>query len=178
MPFYIRPALPADAAAIAHIHVQSWKTTYPGIVPQHCLDSLSEDGRRQRWQQMLESADHPTLVAESSSTVFGFVDGGPIRTPIGTYDGELYAIYLLQTQQRLGAGRALVQQLAQSLHLQGFQSMIVWALEANPAVRFYQRLGAIPVTRQAIEIGGATLAEVALGWPDLQLLASNPSELD
>ena len=171
MAFHIRPATPANAAAIAHIHVASWKTTYPGIVPQPFIDAINEEERRQRWLASLEAADHPIFVAESSIGVFGFLAGGPIRTPIEDYDSELYALYLLQTHQRQGAGRALVQQLARTLHSRGFESMLVWVLEANPAVGFYQRLGASPVTRQRIEIGGATLPEIALGWPNLGTLA-------
>lgn len=171
MAFHIRPATPADAAAIAHIHVASWKTTYPGIVPEATLTALNEDDRRELWQKQLEASGMPIFVAESSIGVFGFLAGGPIRTPIEDYDSELYALYLLQTHQRQGAGRALVQQLARTLHSRGFESMLVWVLEANPAVGFYQRLGASPVTRQMIEIGGATLPEIALGWPNLGTLA-------
>jgi hypothetical protein len=29
----IRPATAADAAVIAKVHADSWRTTYPGIVP-------------------------------------------------------------------------------------------------------------------------------------------------
>jgi hypothetical protein len=48
--------------------------------------------------------------------------------------------------------------------------MIVWALEANPACRFYQRLGGVPVAAQTIDIGGQSLPEVAYGWPDITVL--------
>ena len=174
MSFHIRPATPADAAAIAHIHVASWKTTYPGIVPQPFIDAINEEERRQRWLASLEAADHPIFVAESGSALFGFIDGGSIRQPVADYDGELNAVYLLEARQRHGAGRALVQQLARTLNAQGLRSMLVWVLEANPAVGFYQHLGAIPVTCQTIEIGGATLPELALGWPSLEILAETP----
>jgi GNAT superfamily N-acetyltransferase len=170
----IRPATPADAAAIAHIHVASWKTTYPGIVPQAALAALNEADRRSLWQQQLQSGNFPIFVAESDPGIFGFLAGGPLRKPIEEYDSELYALYLLHTHQRHGAGRALLQRLAQTLHEKGHQSMLVWVLEANPAVGFYQHLGAIPVTRQTIEIGGATLPEIALGWPNLKILAETP----
>jgi L-amino acid N-acyltransferase YncA len=175
MAFEIRPATPADAAAIARVHIQSWKTTYPGIVPQPYIDALSEEESRQRWLARLDAADIPILVAECEDGIFGFLAGGANRTPIENYDGELYALYLLQTHQRRGAGRALVQRLAQTLRSQGYRSMLVWVLEANPAVGFYRHLGAIPVTSQSIEIGGASLPELALGWPNLPRLASIPS---
>jgi L-amino acid N-acyltransferase YncA len=175
MSFRIRPATPADAPSIAHIHVASWKSTYPGIVPEAALAALNEEDRRQLWQQQLEARNFPIFVAESNSGIFGFLAGGPIRTPIEQYDAELYALYLLQTHQRHGAGRALLQQLARTLRSQGYRSMLVWVLEANPAAGFYEHLGAIAVTRQTIEIGGASLPEIALGWPYLAILAETPT---
>ena len=47
-------------------------------------------------------------------------------------------------------------------------SMLLWVLEANvPARAFYEALGGIVVRHQPIEIGGATLTEIAYGWADL-----------
>jgi len=171
MDFQIRPAQPSDAAAIAAVHIASWKTTYPGIVPEAGLAALSEEDSRQRWQQRLETGDIPIFVVETNAGIFGFLAGGPIRTPIESYDGELYALYLLKSHQGKGAGRVLVQQLARTLRTQGFQSMLVWVLEANPAAGFYRQLGAIAVSRQTIEIGGANLPELALGWPSLEAIS-------
>jgi hypothetical protein len=37
----IRIATAADAAAIAITHVESWRETYTGIVPDHVLAGLS-----------------------------------------------------------------------------------------------------------------------------------------
>jgi hypothetical protein len=48
--------------------------------------------------------------------------------------------------------------------------MAVWALEANPAVQFYKRLGAVPLARKFINIGGKDLPDLALGWPSLDPL--------
>jgi len=39
--------------------------------------------------------------------------------------------------------------------------MIVWVLEQNPSVSFYERLGAVQIARKVINIGGADLQE----WP-------------
>ena len=45
----IRPATPADGEAIAKVHVESWRTTCPGIVPQAHLDDLSWEARAPAW---------------------------------------------------------------------------------------------------------------------------------
>ena len=170
MDFAIRAGAPEDAAAIAHVQVSSWRTTYPGIVPDAYLAELDEERFRQHWRQHLSAGEFLLFVAEDAHGVFGFITGGKLREAIEAYDAELYAIYLLADRQAHGAGRALTLTLAASLRAAGFTSVIVWALEQNPAVGFYRRLGATPVLRKTIQIGGADLPDLALGWPDLHLL--------
>jgi L-amino acid N-acyltransferase YncA len=165
----IRPATQDDAPEIAHVHVESWRTTYAGIVPAEYLANLNEPERATQWQEWL-TRDIPVYVAALDGKVVGFIGGGPIREPIETYDAELYAIYLLKHAQGQGIGRQLLQELATSLRSRGFHSMVVWVLEQNPARHFYSRTGAQLLTSKDIEIGGATLTEVAYGWPDLELL--------
>jgi ribosomal protein S18 acetylase RimI-like enzyme len=81
--------------------------------------------------------------------------------------GALYALYVLPSRQRQGCGRRLVQAVARRLVASGMRSVLVWVLAANiPARRFYEALGGAVVREQPIEIGGATLTEVAYGWPD------------
>jgi GNAT superfamily N-acetyltransferase len=175
MNFLIRPAQPADASQIAHVQVESWNTTYRGIVPDSFLAYLTRETQTERWLPHLADPAAHFFVAESDSSVFGFINGGQLREPLVPeqgirYDAELYALYLLQSHQRQGAGRALTRALAMSLHAKGFQSMAVWALEVNPAVEFYKRLGALPLTRKFINIGGKDLSDLALGWPTLDSL--------
>ncbi|HEX4322925.1 MAG TPA: GNAT family N-acetyltransferase [Acidobacteriaceae bacterium] len=167
MPFEIRRALLADAPHIAHVQVESWRTTYPGIVPSSFLDALDKQGRIEAWLPQLADETTPIFVAEDDAGVFGFISGGAIRDAVGDYDAELYAIYLLQDRQRQGAGRALTAVLAATLQNAGFQSMAVWALEENPSVAFYKRLGAVPVATKTVQIGGKELPDLALGWPRL-----------
>jgi hypothetical protein len=45
----VRKANVRDASAIAHVHLQSWQTTYAGIVPDEYLASLNEVERVQLW---------------------------------------------------------------------------------------------------------------------------------
>lgn len=49
----IRPARMADADAIARVHVDSWRTTYPGIVPDDYLATMSYEQRSGVWQRIL-----------------------------------------------------------------------------------------------------------------------------
>ncbi|MER3443492.1 MAG: GNAT family N-acetyltransferase, partial [Meiothermus sp.] len=76
----VRPARPDDAPAIARVHVDSWRETYAGIVPNEFLAGLSYERREQMWRSGLE---HPgwkggLFVAEDPEhRVVGFVAGGP-----------------------------------------------------------------------------------------------------
>ncbi len=168
----IREARPEDAPRIAWVHLESWRTTYPGIIPQAYIDSLTVENGTKNWQERLAAADGPIVfVAEDEAGIFGFAAGGAIMHPVEGFDGELGAIYLLATHQQRAAGAALVRQIAGSLVEQGFASMAVWVLRDNPACRFYERMGGVRVAEQGIRIGGVTLPEVAYGWRDVRTLA-------
>ncbi|MGA8623077.1 MAG: hypothetical protein WB660_31695 [Candidatus Sulfotelmatobacter sp.] len=49
----IRTATEHDAVAISHVRVQSWRTTYAGIVPEEHLATLNEAGRVLLWREWL-----------------------------------------------------------------------------------------------------------------------------
>ena len=60
----VREARLGDAAGIAKVHVDSWRTTYPGIMPDAVLSVLSYEEREQLWTRRLSAA------AESKQVVF------------------------------------------------------------------------------------------------------------
>ena len=167
----IRDAVPGDADAIAWVHLESWKTTYPGIIPQSYIDGLRVEDGAARWRVRLEEKSATILVAEDEAGIFGFAAGGTPLHPVDGFDAELAAIYLLATHQGQGAGAELMRRAARAFRQQGFQSLVVWALEENPACGFYERMGGVRVAQQGIEIGGVTLPEVAFGWADIGVLA-------
>jgi len=164
MELKIRRAVVEDSVAIAHVHVDSWRSTYAGIIPDAFLASLSIEERAAVWKDVIDSGGTAFFVAESGPGIFGFACGGKLRDAIDGYDSELYAIYLPREHQRFGAGRLLFQALADALRAEGFASLAVWVLEENPAVSFYRHLGGVLIARKSIEIGGTTLTELAYGW--------------
>lgn len=167
----IRRADANDARAIAHVHVESWQTTYAGIVPDSYLKTLDEWQRAELWRDLLNRNDE-VFVAERDGLVVGFALGGVSRNRVEDCDAELYAIYLLKEVQGLRIGTDLLRELARSLSECGFRSMDVWVLEANPSKQFYIRSGAHYAGAKEIEIGGAMLMEEAYVWPDLKALAA------
>jgi len=166
----VREATIEDATAIAEVHLASWKTTYPGIIPQEYIDGLRVEKGIADWQARLAATGPAVFVAQDESGVFGFAAGGSILHPVDGYDGELGAIYLLASHQGQGAGAALLRRIAHALREQGFQSLAVWVLRDNPACGFYRRIGGVQVAEQTIEIGGKILPEIAFGWPQIDVL--------
>ncbi len=170
MGFGIRRAEIEDAAGIAAVQVESWRSTYAGIVPESFLASMDVEVGAQRWTDVLSSGESLIFVAEDASGIFGFVSGGKLRQAVEDYDAELYAIYLLGHSQRRGVGRSLTMALVRELRERGFRSLLVWVLEQNPSVGFYRQLGGVQVAQQMIQIGGVDLSEIAFGWVDFDAL--------
>lgn len=168
----IRPAESRDAAGIARVHVESWQTSYSGIVPQSYLDKLSVERRTEGWRQILAEGAESSInfVAETNEgEIIGFVGGGNEREAIPGYDGELYAIYLLKDAQGKGVGRKLFKALVQALVERGYNGMTLWVFRDNPTARqFYERLGGQLIAQKTFTLAETDLVEVAYGWKDIK----------
>lgn len=164
----VREAKLEDIKDIAKVHVDSWRTTYHEIIPIDYLNSLNYKEFEDKWKS--RSLKGVFVAQDEMDSVFGFASFGPIRSEQEGYDGELYAIYLLEERQRQGAGRALLAKGAEFLLQHGFSSMFVWVIEQNPSIIFYQAYSPERVAEDNFEIAGVRLKEVGLGWPDLSAL--------
>jgi GNAT superfamily N-acetyltransferase len=160
----IRRGEATDARAIARVQVESWRSTYEGVVPGEFLATMDVEFRAERWMELITAGAMQTFVAEDGKGVLGFVSGGKPREPFDGYDAELFAIYLLRESQGKGVGRNLFQLLARTLQAADHTAMALWVLSRNPAVKFYQRMGGVEIARKMIEIGGAPLEEIAFGF--------------
>ncbi|MCM3770210.1 MULTISPECIES: GNAT family N-acetyltransferase [Priestia] len=165
----IRQGRIGDEAGIANVHVNSWKSTYKGLVPDSFLDSLNAEKRKALWKKQLES--NSVFVAEENGQIVGFASYGKERTKkYPSYIGELSAMYLLAEHQRKGIGKALMHEVAQELVNQNIHTMLTWAFEQNSACHFYEALGGKRIDRADVIIDGRSLSEVAFGWDTLKNL--------
>jgi len=168
----IREATPSDAAAIARVHIDTWRSAYGGIVSADYLAHLSDAESEGVWRGILADAvsSRCLIVAAHDTGVVGFVLGGPRRMGPRQYTGELQGIYILAAFQRRGIGRQLTLAVARRLLALG-NTMIVWVLADNGTARhFYETLGGQPVATDQVEIGGTSLSYLAYGWSDLRQL--------
>ena len=169
----IRQATLEDAAGIAKVHVDTWRTTYRGIVPEEFLANMSYQESEKRWAARLNDSEGKTCIYVAEDEVghiVGFVSGGPDRDNDPVYKGELYAIYILQAHHGKGIGHRLTLALVEGLLQMGLDSMILWVFSVNPARRFYEALGGQLVKTNQFEINGVIIDEVAYAWPDIRLL--------
>jgi GNAT superfamily N-acetyltransferase len=141
----VRPARPADALAVAGVHVRSWQVGYRGLMPDEHLDGLRPEERATRYTfGSADPAEPLTLVAtdDGDDDVWGFATISPARDPDRAGAGEVCALYVDPARWDTGVGRVLMGAARDRLTELGFTEAVLWVLEGNQrAERFYRRDG-------------------------------------
>jgi len=168
----VRHADPGDARGIAEVHVCSWRTSYRGIVPDARLDALDVESRVLFWKTTLMRTPNCCFVSVNDNGVItGFVSAGPAQNDeLGT-DGEIYAIYLVESAKKQGIGRRLLYEAVLCLRKAGFRSLSLWLLRENPARGFYERFGGRIMGEKSYVTGGFTLPAIGCKWDDIEALS-------
>jgi hypothetical protein len=78
----VRVATGDDAAAIAAVHVASWRETYTGMLPQAVIERNTLERRHALWERVLGEATRDVLVATHDDAVVGFICGGAMPESI------------------------------------------------------------------------------------------------
>jgi len=163
-----REATVADALAVGKVHVQSWRESFAGIVPQTYLDKMSVEHRAKAFEKGFAVDFYKMFVAETEvNGIVGFADFGKARDNQSQYEAELYAIYLLRDFQRKGIGGKLFDLAVKYLVAQNMNSMSLTALEISPYKPFYEKMGGHLVERKTTNIEGESYATVVYGWDRL-----------
>ena len=135
----MRPAVIADADAIAAVHVRAWQETYHHLVPAEKLRALDPVTRSARWRDILSGDDEQAWVAELDTEVVGWAttaDRDPTRQPRAR---ELNGIYAYASAHGSGVGQALLDAAL------GDAPAFLWVAADNPrAQAFYRRNGFEP----------------------------------
>lgn len=167
-PYHIRHATESDAEGIAFVQVNSWKTSYVGIIDQDYLENISYEKRLSVWKEILQSENARELVVLLEKQIIGFASFGLIRSEsrLEFFEdpeakiGEIYAIYLLEEHKRKGLGKALFKQCRRWFNQEGLKSFVVWALADNVhAKHFYEKQGGNPIGVVTITIADKNYPE-------------------
>ena len=139
----IREATQHDSAAIARVHVASWKHTYRGHFPDRYLDDLKAEDSQARWEEITPRNKGNVAVAVVDGAVVGFLSLMPSRdegAPSTT--GEISAFYVHPDILRQGIGTQLMSWAYRRAVANGWDRLTLWVLEGNRgARRFYEQLG-------------------------------------
>jgi ribosomal protein S18 acetylase RimI-like enzyme len=183
----IRRARPGDAPGIAAVHVATWRSAYPGILPEDYLANLSPSRIAASYQRgLFERRDGEAVFvavappAEGEAPqIVGFASGGRLRRPGGPRTrGEIETLYVLDDWRDQGVGRRLIRATAAHLSVIGCCSARLCVLSDNPARWFYQRLGGRVVERETIRVGGQEVEQTALVWDPIELLLAATARAD
>ena len=115
----IRPATPADIAAITRIYAEAVRHGTASFE----LEPPDEVEMARRFRSLLEGG-YPYLAAETGGTLVGYAYAGPYR-PRPAYRFSVEdSVYIDTGAQRRGIGRALLSRLIEAAERRGFRQMI------------------------------------------------------
>ena len=79
----LRRANAGDAPAIARVRVDSWRTTYRGLIPDAYLDAMQVEASTALWDRVLTAGPNTTsvFVAEYGTDIVGFACGVELGEP-------------------------------------------------------------------------------------------------
>lgn len=141
MVFTIREPGPRDAAAVADLHVATWREAYTHLLPDGFFTDEYIERRRRMWRDLLENphADTTVRIAESDGSIIGLVWAGPgmrLGAEAPPRERQLYALYVAAAHHGTGAGQALLDEAL------GDGPAMLWVAAQNPrAIAFYRRNG-------------------------------------
>ena len=168
----IRDANANDAAAIADLHVRSWRSAYRGIVDDAYMDGALADETAAHWRGVFarDRSDGLILVAEQQGVVVGFIAVWPDADDPNT--GYIDNLHVDPDCRGGGIGRRLLAEAARRLPELGFNDAALWVFAENGgAVRFYERLNGRAAARTRKPVGGRSIEGIRMAWDDLDQLA-------
>lgn len=173
----VRPARPDDAAEIARIQVDTWRTAYRLILPAPVLEGVSAADALPAWEAAITappSSRHHVLVAMEGEFRVGFVAFGPADAEPADEAGSdvldpattiaVAPILVEPRWGRRGHGSRLLAATVDTARLDGITRAVAWVPEQDTASRdFLVSAGWAPDGLvRALDTGAGELREVRL----------------
>lgn len=133
----------SDVFALAQVHVETWRETYRGLMPDVILDDPGLIAARERfWSAALTDeryAANRAALAESGGRVVGIAMSGPAADE-AVATRQLFLLYVLAAHHGSGAGQQLLDAVVGPS-----DSVLLWVADPNPrAQAFYAKNGFRP----------------------------------
>jgi ribosomal protein S18 acetylase RimI-like enzyme len=171
-PVVIRAGIAEDAEKIAAIFVETWRATYPGMLPDKVLVRMSDEAQGRYWARILASGRGREMIRVAAGTdgsLAGFGSAGPERH--GAHrEGEIYTLYVRPDWQNRGVGRKLICALFRALRERDCAEAMLWVVAANPSRFFYEAMGGTRSYERTEKLWGQDVAQIGYRWPDLAQL--------
>lgn len=156
---FVRPARATDAAAIAEIQLETWRTGYRRILPPAAFAAVDVTDAELRWRDAVlapPTVAHGVFVATVDGRLVGLAAVGP-GTDVDAADdgGEILELLVAPGEQRAGHGSRLLQAAVDHLEAHGFRRLVTWRFEADePALTFFRSAGwADDGSRRTLDMG-------------------------
>jgi ribosomal protein S18 acetylase RimI-like enzyme len=166
----LRSARGSDVEGIARVYVETWRSTYPGLVPNRVLVRMSVPAQVRQWSAVLSqtgTSDSVVVAEMPARGIVGFGSCGEARVTALPQAGEIFTLYVAPEQQGNGIGQALLYRLFDALIDQGLNSALAWVLSGNPSRFFYEAMAARPVAVREERLWDTSLPQTAYGWDDV-----------
>jgi GNAT superfamily N-acetyltransferase len=191
----IRPATERDAAGIAKVYVDAWRSAYAAILPHRVLLGMSYEQQTRQWSWTIRNRAEvqPVIVAaEADHDVVGFTSFGLARPgdrPAGFAGerdatgfagerdvtgfagdakvGEIYTLYVQPDFHERGIGRGLITAAFAAMIGKGYDRSFLWVLRDNPSRYFYERVGGTLIAERQQHLWGCMTDQICYGWPDM-----------
>ena len=149
----VRAAVEGDVPLMARLHVESWRETYRGVMPDAVLDDPEFIPRRERfWTAALTDpryAANRIAVGERDGSLIGIAMAGPVIESDVKWAAQLYVLYTYAAVHGLVAGAALLGAVIEPKTSAG-----LWVADPNPrAQKFYRKHGFLPDGANKVEDG-------------------------
>ena len=146
--FFVRELREADAAALARLHVASWRQTYADQLPAEFFTPRFLELRQAMWTRICRdrpsgvkvavavAADGAVESAAAEGRIIGFAASGDSPDESSPRPTELNMLYVERASHGNGAGQALLDTVLPQ------RAAFLWVARDNPrAQAFYRRNG-------------------------------------
>jgi predicted acetyltransferase len=141
----MRKAEIEDAATVATILCESWKSAYTNIItPEDMARKTDVEKRTQGFVTMQKAGASPMYISAYNGTSCGILAFGKSRDEDLPNAAEIISIYTLDCVWGKGVGHAMMKFALAELRRQGYHEVLLWVFEQNARARkFYERHGFI-----------------------------------
>ena len=133
----VRPAVPSDAAAIAHVQSMTWQTAYGDVLPTEAL-TLDVADVESAWSEAISRAPSPhhrVLVAVDGDELVGFAACEPATDyDLESRAAELTALLVEPRWGRRGHGSRLLAAAVDLWREESVDIAVTWVFETDAVV--------------------------------------------